>query len=150
VIESGNVSIAVSNASKSGRSPGRKQSLSSCPHFWNIGIICQFHDHFTNGRTSRTSDQLVARPLLKRRTTQTHNKRIHTQTSMPCVGYFELLCNYFVNAVSLISNIRIMCRDFTITLRKVLLGVLYYFPLCTAHRSGRSIMSIALVILSYY
>jgi hypothetical protein len=31
----------------------------------------QFHDHFTYGRTPWTSDQLVARPLPKHRTTQT-------------------------------------------------------------------------------
>jgi hypothetical protein len=33
---------------------------------------------FTDGRTPCTSDQLVARPLPKHRTTQTQNKRIHT------------------------------------------------------------------------
>jgi hypothetical protein len=33
---------------------------------------------FTVGRTAWTSDQLVARPLPKHRTTQTQNKRIHT------------------------------------------------------------------------
>jgi hypothetical protein len=32
---------------------------------------------FTDGRTPRTSDQLVARPLPKHRTTLTQNKRIH-------------------------------------------------------------------------
>jgi hypothetical protein len=36
-----------------------------------------FHfDHFTDGRTPWTSDQLVARPLHKQRTTQTQNKHI--------------------------------------------------------------------------
>jgi hypothetical protein len=34
---------------------------------------------FRDGRTPRTSDQLVARPLSKHRTTQTQNKHIHTQ-----------------------------------------------------------------------
>jgi hypothetical protein len=49
----------------------------------------QFRNHFfTEGRTPWTSDQPVARPLPKHRTTQTQNKRTHThththQTSMP-------------------------------------------------------------------
>jgi hypothetical protein len=38
----------------------------------------QFHNHFTDGRTPLTRDQLDARSLPKRRTTQTQNKRIHT------------------------------------------------------------------------
>jgi hypothetical protein len=33
------------------------------------------------------SDQLVARPLPKHRTTQTQNKRIHIKTSMSYVGF---------------------------------------------------------------
>jgi hypothetical protein len=45
-----------------------------------------FHDHFTDGRTPWTGDQLVPMPLPKHRTTQTQNKHIH-QTSMPCVGF---------------------------------------------------------------
>jgi hypothetical protein len=44
---------------------------------WALASDFQFHDHFTDGRTSWTSDQLVARPLPKRRTTQTRNKHIH-------------------------------------------------------------------------
>jgi hypothetical protein len=39
--------------------------------------VFQFYD-FTDGRTPWTSDQLVARPLPKHRTTQTQNKRIYT------------------------------------------------------------------------
>jgi hypothetical protein len=39
---------------------------------------------YTVGRTPRTGDQLVTRPLSIHRTTQTQNK--HTQTSMPRVG----------------------------------------------------------------
>jgi hypothetical protein len=40
---------------------------------------CFFHfDHFTDGRTPWTSDQLVVRPLSKHRTTQTQNKHIHS------------------------------------------------------------------------
>jgi hypothetical protein len=41
-------------------------------------IISQFIDHFTDGRTPWTGDQLVARPLPKHRTTETQNKCIHT------------------------------------------------------------------------
>jgi hypothetical protein len=41
---------------------------------------------FTDGRTPWTSDQLVARPLPKHRTTQTQNKHTY-RTSMPCVGF---------------------------------------------------------------
>jgi hypothetical protein len=33
---------------------------------------------FTDGRTPWTGDQIVARPLPKRRSTQTQSKRIHT------------------------------------------------------------------------
>jgi hypothetical protein len=39
-------------------------------------LIFQFHDHFTDGRTPWTSDQLVAWPLPKHRTTQTQNNHI--------------------------------------------------------------------------
>jgi hypothetical protein len=53
---------------------------------WALASAFQFHDHFTDGRTSWTSDQLVARPLPKHRTIQTQNKYTH-QTSMPCVGF---------------------------------------------------------------
>jgi hypothetical protein len=41
---------------------------------------------FTDGRTIWTSDQFVAGPLPKHRTTQTQNKRTY-KTSMPCVGF---------------------------------------------------------------
>jgi hypothetical protein len=41
-------------------------------------------DLFTIGRTHRTRDQIVTRPLPKHRTAQTQNKHIYTnQTSMP-------------------------------------------------------------------
>jgi hypothetical protein len=40
-------------------------------------LIFQFHDHFTDGRTPWTSDQLVARPPPKHRAPQTQNKHIH-------------------------------------------------------------------------
>jgi hypothetical protein len=45
---------------------------------WALASAFQFHDHFTDCRTPWTSDQLVARPLPKHRTTQTQNKHIHT------------------------------------------------------------------------
>jgi hypothetical protein len=41
---------------------------------WALASAFQFHDHFTDGGTPWTSDQLVARPLPKHRTTQTQNK----------------------------------------------------------------------------
>jgi hypothetical protein len=44
---------------------------------WALASDVQFHDHFTDGRTPWTSDQLVARPLPKHRTTQTQNKHTH-------------------------------------------------------------------------
>jgi hypothetical protein len=40
-------------------------------------LVFQFYDNFTDGRTPWTSDQFVARPLPKHRTTQTQNKCIH-------------------------------------------------------------------------
>jgi hypothetical protein len=44
---------------------------------WSIGLISQFRDHFTDGRTPLTGDQLVARTLPKHRATQTQNKFTH-------------------------------------------------------------------------
>jgi hypothetical protein len=44
---------------------------------WSLASDFQFYDHFTDGRTPWASDQLVARPLPKHRTTQTQNKHIH-------------------------------------------------------------------------
>jgi hypothetical protein len=52
---------------------------------WSIGLISQFLDYFTDGMTPWRSDQLVARPLPKHRTTETQKKR--TQTSMLRVGF---------------------------------------------------------------
>jgi hypothetical protein len=57
---------------------------------WSIWLIFQFLDHITDGRTPRTSDQPVARPLPKRRQhkrkinayTHTHT---HTHTKQPCL-----------------------------------------------------------------
>jgi hypothetical protein len=43
---------------------------------WALASVFQFHDHFTEGRTPWASDQTVARPLLKHRTTQTHTKHL--------------------------------------------------------------------------
>jgi hypothetical protein len=47
-------------------------------------MISQFHDQFTDGKTSRTGDQLVIRA------TQTQNKHTH-QISMPCVGFEPMI-----------------------------------------------------------
>jgi hypothetical protein len=47
--------------------------------------LFQFLNLYTVGRTPRTGDQPVARPLPTRRTTQTQNKR--TQISMPRVRF---------------------------------------------------------------
>jgi hypothetical protein len=44
---------------------------------WSIRLISQFHDHFTDGRTYWTDDQLVKMPIPKHRTTQTQ-KNLHT------------------------------------------------------------------------
>jgi hypothetical protein len=66
------------------------QMINICEHFFFTGstapfgpwpLAFQFHDNFTDGRIPWASDQLVARLLLKHRTTHTH------QTSMPCVGF---------------------------------------------------------------
>jgi hypothetical protein len=47
------------------------------------GPLIQFPNHFfTDGRTPWTSDQSVARPLPKHRTTHTQNKRTQRQ---PCL-----------------------------------------------------------------
>jgi hypothetical protein len=48
---------------------------------WALAFDFQFHDHFTDGRTPWTSDQIVARPLPKHRTTQTQNKT-HTHKNI--------------------------------------------------------------------
>jgi hypothetical protein len=43
---------------------------------WVLASDFQIRDHFIDGRTPWTIDQLVARPLPKHRTTQTQNKHI--------------------------------------------------------------------------
>jgi hypothetical protein len=52
---------------------------STAPLGWALTLASdfQFHDHFTDGRTPWTSDQFIARPLPKHRTTQKQNKHIH-------------------------------------------------------------------------
>jgi hypothetical protein len=45
---------------------------------WVLASYFQFHYHFTDGRTPWMWDQLVARPLLKHKTT-------HTNTKYPCL-----------------------------------------------------------------
>jgi hypothetical protein len=52
-------------------------SMAFPPHSGAWPLI-QFPDLFTIGRTPWASDQPVARPLPKHRTTQTQNKRVHT------------------------------------------------------------------------
>jgi hypothetical protein len=44
---------------------------------WNIGLISQFHDYFTGGRTPWTGDQLVAILYLN---TGQHKHRINAYT----------------------------------------------------------------------
>jgi hypothetical protein len=45
---------------------------------WALASDFQFNDHFPDGRTHWTSDQLVAKPLPKHRITRTQNKHINT------------------------------------------------------------------------
>jgi hypothetical protein len=45
-----------------------------------------FYDNFTDGRTHWMSDQLIARPLPKHRTTQTQNKHIHIPNTHALCG----------------------------------------------------------------
>jgi hypothetical protein len=45
---------------------------------WSTGLICQFLDHFTDGRTPWTDDQLVARALPVHRTTKTQKNTHQT------------------------------------------------------------------------
>jgi hypothetical protein len=53
---------------------GLNDCLTALQSPWAVVSAFQFHDHFTDGRTPWTSDQLVVRPLPKHRTTQTQNK----------------------------------------------------------------------------
>jgi hypothetical protein len=53
---------------------------------WALASDIQFHDHFTDGRTPWTSDQLVTRPLPKHRTTHAQNKHIHIPNIHPLCG----------------------------------------------------------------
>jgi hypothetical protein len=47
-------------------------------YLYSVEIAFFFHsDHFIDGRTPWTSDQPVAKPIPKHRTTQTQNKHIH-------------------------------------------------------------------------
>jgi hypothetical protein len=68
-------------------------------------LFFQFHDHFTDGRTPWTSDQLIARPLPKHRiNTYTH------QTSMPCVGFEPM-----ISASELAKTVRALDRSAAMT-----------------------------------
>jgi hypothetical protein len=67
-----------------------KDQIHDCNNIFSLALqpprpwplIFQFHDHFTVGRTPWTTDQLVAKPLPKHRTTKTQNKHIHKH---PCL-----------------------------------------------------------------
>jgi hypothetical protein len=65
--------------------------MTLCTYLWLLsplldnGRFFSFLILYTVGKTPWTGDQPVARPLPKRRTTQTQNKR--TKTSMPWVGF---------------------------------------------------------------
>jgi hypothetical protein len=60
-------------------------SLALSP-LWALTSGFQLHEHFTDGRTPWTGDQLVSRPLPKHRiNTYTY------QTSMPCVGFEPMI-----------------------------------------------------------
>jgi hypothetical protein len=49
------------------------------PFLLYLAVSSFFHyDYFTDGRAAWTSDQLVARPIPKHRTAQTHNKHLQT------------------------------------------------------------------------
>jgi hypothetical protein len=83
---------------------------------WALASAFQFHDHFKDCRTSWMSDQLVARPLPKHRTTQTQNKHIHTQqTSMPCVGFEPT-----IPASERAKTVHILDRSATVTGNNIL------------------------------
>jgi hypothetical protein len=62
-------------------------SMALQPFCWALDSSSVSWSFYTVGRTPWTSDQPVARPLLTHRATQTQNKRTHTQTSMPRVGF---------------------------------------------------------------
>jgi hypothetical protein len=66
---------STSHEAPSSLHPSVTSSLLSLP-LWGTGLISQFLDHFTVGRTPWTGDQLVAKPIHKHRTTQTQ-KNIH-------------------------------------------------------------------------
>jgi hypothetical protein len=40
--------------------PSLAPHFGACSHFWSIGLISQFLDHFTDSRTPWTGDQFVA------------------------------------------------------------------------------------------
>jgi hypothetical protein len=53
---------------------------------WSMGLLSQFPNHFTDGRTPWPGDQLVARHRIKHRETNTRT-HAHNQTFMPWVGF---------------------------------------------------------------
>jgi hypothetical protein len=76
------------------------------PGFWFI----QFNDHFTDSRTPWTSDQLVAIPLPKQRTTQTQTKYIHIRNIHAFVGFEPT-----ISASELAKTVHVLDRSATVT-----------------------------------
>jgi hypothetical protein len=61
--------------------------LLALPAHSGLWPLVQSRNHFfTDGRTPWTSDQLVARPVPKRRTTKTQNKLIHAPNNHALSG----------------------------------------------------------------
>jgi hypothetical protein len=84
---------------------------------WSTGLISQFHDHFTDGRTPCAGDQLVARPLPVHRTTHTQ-KRIHTSN-------MHALCRIRTHdPVFRVKTVHVLDRSVTMT------GIIGHMMLC--------------------
>jgi hypothetical protein len=75
-------------------------------------------NHFTDGRTPWTSDQPVARPLSKHRTTQTQINA--HKTSMPCVGF-----EHTITASERAKTVHALDRSATVTDRQKFTFVLF-------------------------
>jgi hypothetical protein len=84
---------------------------------WALASAFQFHNHFTDGGTPWASDQLVARPLPKHRTTQTQNKRIH-------ISNIHALCGIRTHDPGFRAS-----EDRSATVTRPALTTMNYFPL---------------------